>query len=151
MQANALLKKYLQQQYMMQLATVAGTQPWCCTVYYVTDSSYAVYWASLPTRRHSQELKSHNQVAATIPVKFINGEKVIGIQLQGMAEEVPLSPSIKPIAETYATKFHRDAQWVDDFTAGKTAHKLYKLTPSLFVLFDEVNFPGEPRQELSWL
>lgn len=133
---------------MMQMATVCDGQPWCCTVYYVLDEAFNLHWASLPSRRHSQEIKNHNKVAAAIPVKFVNGEKVIGIQIEGTAEAVPASPGIRDITEAYAQKFKRDSQWVDDFTAGKTAHQLYKLTPSAFVLFDEENFPDDPRQEV---
>jgi uncharacterized protein YhbP (UPF0306 family) len=144
-----LLRKYLDQQYMMQLATVADGQPWCCTVYYVVDDELNLYWASLPTRRHSQEIAQHNKVAAAIPVKFINGEKVVGIQVEGTAEQVEPTPDIKKIAEKYATKFKRDGQWIDNFVAGKTEHRLYKLVPASFVLFDEQNFPGNPRIDIS--
>ncbi len=144
-----LLKQYLGERHMMQLATVSHDQPWCCTVYYVADEELNLYWASLPTRRHSRELAEHPKVAAAIPVKFVNGEKVIGIQVEGKAAQVKPSSKIRPITEQYAEKFHRDAQWVSDFINGRTAHKLYKLTPESFVLFDEQNFPENPRLEIS--
>ncbi len=130
----------------MQLATVNGDQPWCCTVYFVADDKLNLYWASLPSRRHSQEIAGHGKVAAAIPVKFVNGEKVGGIQVDGKAAEVPASEAIRPITEQYAAKFGRDAAWVDDFTAGRTEHRLYKLTPATIVIFDEENFAGDPRQ-----
>lgn len=136
---------------MMQLATVANGQPWCCTVYFVTDDDYNLYWASLPTRRHSQEVKNHPQVAVAIPVKFIKGETVAGIQIEGTAEELTPSPEIRAITERYAAKFNRDAAWVEDCVSGQTAHRLYKLTPTSYVLFDESNFPDNPRREASRL
>ena len=133
---------------MMQLATISDGQPWCCSVYYVIDENLNLYWASWPTRRHSQEIKRNNKVAAAIPVEFTNGEKVIGIQVEGTAEEVSASPAIRKITEDYAGKFGRSAEWVDNFTAGKTKHKLYKLTPVSFILFDDEHFPDDPRQEI---
>jgi uncharacterized protein YhbP (UPF0306 family) len=149
MDATALIKQYLERQHMMQLATVADGQPWICTVYYMTDDDYNLYWASLPTRRHSQEVASHPQVAVAIPVKFVKGEKVAGLQIEGRAETLPPSPALRPLAERYAAKFHRDVAWTEDFVTGRTAHRLYKLTPARFVLFDESNFPANPRHELS--
>lgn len=136
---------------MMQLATIDGGQPWCSTVYYVTDEDYNLYWASLPSRRHSQEIAKHTKCAAAIPVAYTKGRPAAGLQIQGSAEVVEDPASIRLIAEQYAAKFNRDNQWVNDFAACKTDHKLYKLTPSLYVLFDEVNFPENARQEFSRL
>lgn len=132
---------------MMQLATVEGDQPWCCTVYYVADDKLNLYWASLPTRRHSQEIIEHSKVAAAIPVQFDLGEKVIGVQVQGEAKQVDDSTQIRPVAEAYAKRFGRSKKWVNEFGDGTTAHKLYRLKPELFVLFDEQNFPINTRQE----
>lgn len=143
-----LLKDYLSKQHMMQLATVNDGQPWCCTVYYVYDDSYSLYWASLPTRRHSQEIAQHSQVAVAIAVKHVNGQKVIGVQMAGTATMLEPNESIRPIANVYAQRFGRDQQWLDDFVSGKTEHRLYKLVPSEIVVFDEVNFPNNTRMQL---
>lgn len=149
MRPDELVKRYLSEQHMMQLATMAGDQPWCCTVYFVADDAGNLYWASLPSRRHSQEIVAHNKVAAAIPVKFIKGEKVVGIQIEGTAQETPVGEAIRPVAELYAAKFGRDAAWVDDFTAGHTEHRLYRLTPHAIVLFDEEHFSDSPRQTVA--
>lgn len=149
MNAPEVIKNYLDQQHMMQLATVADGQPWCCTVYYVVDDAYNLYWASLPTRRHSREIAEHPRVAAAIPVKFVKGEPVAGIQISGTAEQLTPSENIRTMAKRYAEKFNRDAAWIEDFVTGKTEHRLYKITPDSFVLFDESNFPETPRQECS--
>lgn len=145
-----LIDTYLGDQHMMQLATVKEEQPWCCTVYYVHDNAEVpnIYWASLPTRRHSQEIVNHSRVAAAIAIRFTKGKKVTGIQIAGTAEELEPSPDNQPAVELYAAKFNRDAQWVDDITTGQTEHHFYRLTPKSIVLFDEATFPNNPRQEL---
>jgi uncharacterized protein YhbP (UPF0306 family) len=148
MQPSDLVNQYLGQQHMMQLATLAGDQPWCCTVYYFHDKVRNIYWASLPTRRHSQEIAEHNKVAAAIAIKFVKGQPVVGIQLSGSAEQLQPSEAILPLAQQYAEKFGRDAAWVNDFVAGTTGHRLYKLTLAELYLFDEVNFPGGERQQI---
>jgi len=148
MKPDELADQYLGEQHMMQLATLAGDQPWCCTVYYVHDKDRNLYWASLPSRRHSQEIAQHNKVASAIAVKFTKGEKVIGIQVSGTAEQLEPSETIRPVAEQYAEKFGRDEQWINDFVAGRTEHRLYKLSPGSIDLFDEVNFPNGERQKV---
>lgn len=148
MEIEKLIRKYLGQQHMMQVATMNGDQPWCCTVYYVFDKNLRLYWASLPGRRHSQEIHKHPKVAAAIPIRHTNGEIVVGIQVEGNAQLVSSPADIGPIALLYAKKFNRSEQWAKDFTAGTTQHKLYCLTPRLFVLFDEHSFTGgDPRRE----
>ncbi len=132
----------------MQLATVAGEQPWVCTVRFVADDQQNLYWASLPTRRHSQELKDHAQVAGAVVVQNVIGTPVIGIQIEGSAEMLEPPLDNRAIAERYAAKFKRDPAWVEDFMAGKTEHRLYKLTPSSIYLFDEEHFPGGERQKV---
>ncbi len=151
MNPSQVIKDYLEAQHMMQLATVSEGQPWCCTVYFVTDENYNLYWASIPSRRHSQEIKAHSRVAVAIAAKFIKGQPVAGLQIEGQAEELTPSPEIRDITERYAAKFNRDATWIENFVAGNTEHRLYKLTPSAYVLFDESNFPENPRQTLTEL
>ena len=148
MKAETLLNQYLEERHMMQLATLAGDQPWCCTVYFVADSAHNLYWASLPTRRHSQEIAQHNKVAAAIPVKHVKGEAVVGLQFAGTAEQLPASEANRLIVGQYAVKFGRDKQWIEDFVAGNTEHQLYKLTPSEIVMFNEADFPDDPRIKL---
>ncbi len=146
MELKTLISKYLDEHYMMQLATVNDGTPWCCTVYYIVDDKLNLYWLSLPSRRHSKELELNNQVAAAIPINFVKGEPVIGIQVQGIGIKIEASENTQQLAENYASKFNRSAEWVDDFCNNKTVHTLYKLTPREYVIFDEINFPKEPRQ-----
>ncbi len=130
---------------MMQVATLSNGQPWVCTVYFVADEELNLYWASLPSRRHSQEIAVHSEVAAAVPVKHVKGEEVIGIQVEGKAVMIDSPTKFKPIVQKYAKKFDRDEQWTENFINLKTEHRLYKLTPGMFVLFDEQNFPHNTR------
>jgi hypothetical protein len=76
------------------------------------------------------------------------GEPVIGIQIEGTAEVKEPSVAHQAIVERYASRFKRDEEWVKDFIAGNTEHRLYKLTPSTIYLFDEKYFPGGERQKI---
>ena len=144
-----LIRERIAQGHMMQLATVNGDQPWCCTVYYVFDKDLNLYWFSLPTRRHSEEINLHDKVAAAIPIKYTIGEKIVGLSVEGKASIIKDPAAILHIVTEYAQKFKRDERWVEDVVAKRTVHQLYKLSPDSIVIIDEENFaPNESRIEM---
>lgn len=148
MVAEQLLFQYLTETYTMQLSTSNGSRPWTCSVYFVADEQHNIFWASLPTRRHSQEILKNPRVSCAVVVQNVIGEPVIGIQIEGSAKIQQPSEKYRLIAETYAAKFKRNPEWVEHFIAGDTEHRLYKLSPSAIWLFDEQNFPGGNRLQL---
>lgn len=144
---ETLLKDYLQKGRVMQLATVAEGRPWVCTVYYVADDDMNLYWLSSPTRRHSREIAAHNNVAITIPVKF--DQPVIGVQAEGTATVVTEPNHVETIIKQYIAKYDVGRDFYENFIANKNQHLMYRFTPQAFVLFDEVHFPGNGRQEIA--
>lgn len=142
-----LIRQYLPKGRMMQVATVSGDQPWICTVYFVEDDDLNLYWLSLPTRRHSQEIAAHSKVAVAVPIKF--DKPVTGIQAEGVAEPVTDKQTIADIMRRYVDRYNSGQQFYDLFVAGQNQHVLYKFTPSKYVLFDEVTFPDDGRKEIN--
>lgn len=147
MEPLELIRQYLPQGRMMQIATVNGGQPWICTVYFVEDEELNLYWLSLPTRRHSQEIAAYNKVAVAVPVKF--DKPVIGIQAEGLAEEVTDKQFIADVMRRYVERYNSGQQFYDRFVAGQNQHVLYRFMPASYVLFDEVSFPDDGRKEIS--
>jgi uncharacterized protein YhbP (UPF0306 family) len=145
MEVKDLIKKYLSQSRMMQIATVDGDQPWICTVYYVEDEDLNLYWLSLPTRRHSQEIQKHNKVAIAVPVKF--DKPIIGIQTEGTAEVVNDAELIAKVMESYVSKYDSGKDFYDNFVTRTNQHQLYKFSPKHYKLFDEEEYPGSPEQK----
>lgn len=140
-----IIRQYIKEGRMLQIATVNGDQPWSCTVYYASDENLNLYWISKPDTRHSKEIQKHSKVAASIPIKF-DDLTVVGLQLEGDARIVE-DKEARDKVKLYSDKFNRGEQWYKDFIAGKNPHKLYAIKPRLFVLFDRVNFPQNDRQE----
>lgn len=144
--AKQLVKECLQSCKVMQLATVQEGQPWACTVHFVADEQQALYWLSLPDRRHSQEISVHDKAAVAVAVK--TDQPVVGIQAEGTASVVNDPEVIRKIMKSYVEKFGIGDKFYDNFIAGKNQHQLYRFTPGAFVLFDEEHFSGDQaRQE----
>ena len=147
MNVEDLVRRYLSKGRMMQVATLNNDQPWVATLYYVIDDDLNLYWISTPDRRHSREIHNHAKVAGAIPIQHELGQKVVGLQLEGHAELVKDPDEIAKAMKRYAERYERTGEWYRDFLAGKNPHKLYKIKPNLFVLFDEESFPNDTRRE----
>lgn len=72
---------------------------------------------------------------------------VIGITIEGTAELVgEVLP--KSIGEAYVAKHKKANSLLEDIRTGKNLHKFYKLKAEKIVLFDNKDFPDDPRQEI---
>lgn len=145
MDASEYIKKYLSESKYMQLATVVGNNPWVCTLHFVTDEDANIYWLSLPTRRHSEEIAGNNHVAIAVAVK--TDMPVVGVQAEGTAEIVTNIDTITKVMNLYVERHGTGKTFVDRVVQGIDNHKMYKLTPKRFQLFDEFNFPKQPPKE----
>jgi uncharacterized protein YhbP (UPF0306 family) len=146
MEVGELIKEYLRQGRMMQIATSTDGQPWICTVYFVPDEKQNLYWLSYPERRHSQEIAQNSKVAIAIPIKF-DSRPIIGIQTEGSAEKIKDADVIKGILPAYVEKYGQGKDFYSLFIAGKNRHELYKYTPTKYALMDETNFSDENAHE----
>lgn len=142
-----LIKDYLNEARLMQVSTAKDNQPWTCSVYFAYDNDLNLYWISTPQRRHSQEIRENEKVAGVIVVPHTPGDKVRGIQFQGVAELLTNSEKIQHAMDTYATRMGMKEERKQKIIQGKDNHVPYRIKPTTFVLFDEVNFPDNPRQE----
>ncbi len=142
-----LIKEYLEQARLMQVATSKDNQPWACSVYFVSDSSLKLYWISHPTRRHSEEIRANSKVAGTIVLPHTPGDKARGIQFQGIAQELEEKKEVEFAVNEYAKRYKLSQERIRNILENKDGHLCYCIEPTWFVLFDEVNFPDSPRQE----
>lgn len=146
---ESLIREYIQENFLMQLATVDESQPWITTLHYAEDRDLNLYWISSVGTRHSQELQKNNRIAAAIVKPHTEEEDPRGIQLEGVAEEIIGNASRATLLE-YAKKFGTTRKKLDYFIKGEGGNIFYKLKPTKFYLYDEVNFPDNPKQELIW-
>jgi uncharacterized protein YhbP (UPF0306 family) len=145
-----LIGDYLNKTRMLQIATSDGNQPWCCTLYYAYDDDWNIYWLSLPSSRHSEEIMKNPNVAGGIAFSqepYPEGG-VRGLSFEGKAELLS-GDEEKKACQLYITQLMREETLLEDIRSGKNPHKFYHVKPTLFVLFDRLNFPDNPRQEYS--
>ena len=72
---------------------------------------------------------------------------VQGLQFEGRAELLSGKEEEKA-SKLYIEQLDREETLLEDIRLGKNPHSFYKIKPTKFVLFDSVNFPKQPRNEL---
>ncbi len=143
----AIIREYVQEAFLMQIATSSGGKPWISTVHYAEDDELNLYWISSANSRHSHEITSNNHVAAAIVLPHTEEDAPRGLQIEGVVEELLRESSSDALLE-YAQKFGATRKKLDYFVKNKGGHVFYKLRPSIIYLYDEINFPESPKQEL---
>lgn len=142
-----LISDYLKKAKLMQLSTAVNNQPWACSVWFAADEDLNTYWFSSTKRRHSKEVMRNPKVSAAIVYPHTPKDPPRGLQLEGTAELLTKKEDIIKARSVYEGRIFSKKE-IDDFINSKTSpHCFYKIKPTLFVLFDLVNFPNNPRQE----
>lgn len=96
------------------------------------------------------ELKENPNVAGTIAIPYTkgSGEKVRGLQFEGIAHETK-GKVLKKARELYFKKYPLAEKIpLTRFLIPTFIATFYIIRPSSIVLFDEINLPKNPQQEL---
>jgi uncharacterized protein YhbP (UPF0306 family) len=128
----------------MQLSTVKDGQPWICTVYFVADADFSLYWSSARSRQHSLEILSNSKAAVTV-VK--DTELKQALQIVGDAYEVD-NDNLEYVHNLYQAKFgpkDYDLAQMKEHSPEGRSYWIFK--PASISLWDEVNFPDSPKQQ----
>lgn len=143
-----LIVEYLQEQKLMQLATVDNGNPWVCTVWFSFDDELNLYFFSAINRRHSLEINKDQRVAGAIAKPHTPTDIPRGVQFEGRAAKLADKNAEQAARATYEGRIF-NAEKIDQLMAHQQwPHAFYKITPAKFVLFDAKNFPDNARQEL---
>src|SRR5436309_422879 len=102
MNLKPLIKTYLKEAKLMQLATSIGNQPWVCNVWFAADEELNIYWFSSITRRHSKELIKNKKVSAAMALPQTPDDTPRGLQVQGVAELLTEQADIYKAISVYA-------------------------------------------------
>lgn len=142
-----LIKEYLKEAKMMQLATSIDNQPWVCSVWFAADEDLNIYWFSSTTRRHSNEVLQNQKVAAAIVLPHTPKDPPRGLQLQGIAEVLENQKDIDKTISVYEGRIFPKESINSLMQNKEKPHKFYRIKPTQFVLFDALNFGDNWRQE----
>lgn len=129
---------------LLQLATVNDKgELWACSVYAVREG-HDLYWRSSKTERHSSDVATNGRVAATFVYDAKNKR---AIQMSGRAVKLPADSSSDHAHGLYEAKFGNQDGYLEEVMSGRReAVAYYKLMPDKIHLWDEQDYPSEPKQ-----
>jgi uncharacterized protein YhbP (UPF0306 family) len=147
-----LVKEYFLSGKLLHLATSFNSNSWLCHVWYaIHEENKSIIYTSNRLRRHSQEIFNNPKVAGGVVAVNLEGlgQKVRGLSFEGTAAEASES-ELENIYESYALRWPqvRSMFSTQDILSKKVDMRMYCVKFTKIVLFDEVNFPSSPRQEL---
>jgi uncharacterized protein YhbP (UPF0306 family) len=130
MDVEKAIRGYLPNMLHMSLATCANNKPWVCEVHYVYDDDLNLYWRSVPTARHSQEIGANPNVAGNIVTQHGPGEKPRGIYFEGTAAQLEGLTEASLEYQLFVERYGLGPEILDD------ARRFYKITVADWYMFD---------------
>jgi uncharacterized protein YhbP (UPF0306 family) len=152
--ARLLLEEYITAGKVMQLATLdPDGRPYVNNLWFAsTLRPDRLYFISRPNRRHCEYIRERPSVAgAILAIELVDpSQPVRGVTFTGTARELPTTGIDEQIG-VYQRRWPTTAAAIDParMAAGQAHHRVYEITVTGWVLYDEVNFRGGPRQPVA--
>jgi Pyridoxamine 5'-phosphate oxidase len=138
----------------MQLSTLqADGSPTVCNVWY--DFSFSpdrLRFISRVDRNHCANIRTDPRVAGGIIAIELQGlgQTVQGVTYTGTAHELPTA-DIDAEIDAFIRRWPAASPSIsaDSLLRGRTTSRLYEIQVDTWILFDEQNFPDQPRQVIT--
>ena len=134
----------------MSLGTSVDNKPWVCEVHFAFDSELNLYFFSMPSTRHCQEIERNPKVAGAITVQHRMDEKPLGLYFEGMAEKVEAKEENDSGFQAYTGRFPDRADWVTKGYETPDGARLYKIAVADYYMFDARDSKPPQKYHLSW-
>ncbi len=133
----------------MSLGTVKDNKPWVCEVHFAYDDDLNLYWMSLTSRRHSQEVAQNPNVAGNIIDKHPLGAPVVGLYFEGTAKL--LGPGEEQQAAFESMKKRLSiADNTLEAVKNPDEHQFYKVNVENWYVFGRFGEPSGQKYKLEW-
>jgi uncharacterized protein YhbP (UPF0306 family) len=143
-----IIREYIDKTIHMSLATTADDKPWVCEVHFVYDDNLNLYYRSMLSRRHSQEIAQNPKVAGNIVKQHELDEYPQAIYFEGTAELLDQAASQKALP-LFQKQFDLDDSILED-AKKDDGHKFYKITVQNWYAFGKFGGPSGHKFELKW-
>jgi uncharacterized protein YhbP (UPF0306 family) len=149
MNVEAKIREYLPNVIHMSLATSKDNQPWVCEVHFAYDEDLNLYWRSLPSRRHSQELAANPRVAGNIVKQFGLGEVPTGVYFQGTAQVLESGPELTKAYDVITKRFALGPEILEQAKDPDNNH-FFRVKVSDWFMFGKFDTPKPEKYHLEW-
>lgn len=144
-----IVREYIDKSLHMSLATVSGDRPWVCEVHFVYDEDLNLYWRSLASRRHSQEIAANPNVAGNIVKQHALDEYPHAVYFEGEAEMLADRLEQEKVLPLFVSRLGAGEAAVDEAQTDD-GHKFYKVTVENWYAFGKFGGDKGQKYELHW-
>ena len=149
MDIEKIVREYIDKSLHMSLGTASNNKPWVSEVHFVYDDDLNLYWRSLASRRHSQEIAANPNVAGNIVRQHSLGDYPHGIYFEGTAELVA-SPGEREKLFPLFQKRLGAKEGILEEAARADGHQFYKITVNNWYAFGKFSGDSSQKYELTW-
>jgi len=137
MDIERIVRENIAKTYHMSLGTSRDNKPWVCEVHFAYDDELNLYFRSLSSRRHSQEIVDNPNVAGNIVRQHTLDEYPLGVYFEGIAEQLGPGEARQKAFECIKERLKAS----DDILVeadNPEGHQFYKITVSKFFVFGKL-------------
>ncbi len=149
MDVEKIVRQYIAKSLHLSLATSVKGKPWVCEVHFAYDQDLNLYFRSLPTRRHSLEIKQNPQVAGNIISQHQLEDSPKGIYFEGTAVKLEAGED-QDLAAKCITQRLMAGDDVLLQAEDPNGHQFYKIIVAKYYAFGEFEGQRMSKYELDW-
>ncbi len=149
MNLEKAIRKNIEPLVHMSLATVKENKPWVCEVHFVYDDDLNLYFRSLISRRHSQEIAQNPHVAGNIVRQYNLGDNVTGIYFEGSARKLDQGDEWDKAFNYFKERLHLPDTARNE-AKSEDGHQFYKIVVDSFYLFGRLGDAPAQKHKLIW-
>lgn len=144
-----IIQEYIDKSLHMSLATVSENKPWVCELHFAYDENLNLYFRSLTSRRHSQEISRNPYVAGNIVRQHKLDEYPHAIYFEGRAELVADEGEFQKLFGYFKQRQDVDESIIND-AKKEDGHKFYKVTVENWYAFGKFGGDRGMKHKLVW-
>jgi uncharacterized protein YhbP (UPF0306 family) len=149
MNIEKVIRDYLPQIIHMSLGTSNSNKPWVCEVHFVYDDNLNLYFRSLTSRRHSQDIAANPQVAGNIVKQHVVGEYPLGLYFEGTAELLSNEDERRTVEPLFKERLGATADILAE-AGTPEGHQFYKITVGNWYAFGKFDGDKGQKIKLAW-
>jgi uncharacterized protein YhbP (UPF0306 family) len=149
MNIEAIIREYIDKSLHLSLGTCVGNKPWVCEVHFAYDEDLNIYFRSLMSRRHSQEIAENPNVAGNIVHQHALTDVPHGIYFEGTAERLTDEAERQRVFAYFKNRLGTGEEKLEE-ARREDGHQFYKITVLTWYAFGKFDGDIVDKYELAW-
>lgn len=149
MDIEKIVREYIEKSYHLSLGTCSEGKPWVCEVHFAYDENLNLYFRSLKSRRHSQEIAANPNVAGNIVKQHSLDEYPHAIYFEGRAELMTDEAERRHVFPFFESRLGARASILEE-ARSEDGHQFYKITVDKWYAFGKFGGDKGQKYELVW-